>query len=139
MPEQVKVLASRRAYEFSPDSLRLTMLSVQVVQQQIQQLFGFQSVAIGSPIPTFGEVPATYPPGVVFNLGVWIHQEEHIVPIRFLHFEQNRIVIDIAGPTAAIDEIAERLFHFLSGLRSPDGSPVVGGPERILNYSEITA
>jgi len=139
MLEQVKILASRRAYEFSPDALRLTMLSIQPIQQQIQQLFGFQSFAVGSPIPTFGVVPATYPPGVVFNLGVWIHQEEHIVPIRFIHFEQNRIVIDVAGPSAAIDGIAVRLFQFLSGLQAADGSPVVGEPERILDYSEITA
>ncbi len=139
MLEQVKILASRRAYEFSPDTLRLTSLSIQGVQQQIQQLFNFQSFTIGSPIPTFGEVPATYPPGVVFNLGVWIYQEEHLVPIRFIHFEPNRIVIDIAGPSAAIDGIAERLFYFLSGLRAADGTSAVGEPERILDYSEISA
>lgn len=139
MPEQVKIITSRRAYEFSADALRLSSLSIQPIQQQIQQLFSFQSSAIGSPIPTFGAVPAIYPPGVVFNLGVWIHQEEHIVPIRFIHFEQNRIVIDVAGPTAAIDGIAERLFNFLSGLKAADGSPVVGEPERVLDYSEITA
>ena len=139
MLEQVKLLASRRAYEFSPDALRLTTLSIQLVQQQVQQLFGFQSSIVGSPIPTFGVVPATYPPGVVFNLGVWIYHEEQIVPIRFIHFEQNRIVIDVAGPSTAIDEIAERLFHFLSSIRAADGTPVVGEPERILDYSEITA
>src|SRR5713226_3621541 len=139
MLEQVKILASRRAYEFSPDTLRLTSLSIQGVQQQIQQLFNFQSFTIGSPIPTFGEVPATYPPGVVFNLGVWIHQEEHLVPIRFIHFEPKRIVIDVAGPSAAIDGIRERLFYLLSGLRAADGTSVVGEPERILDYSEISA
>jgi len=139
MPEQVKILTSRRAYEFGPDALRLTMLSIQAVQLQIQQLFGFQSTVIGTPMATFGEVPATYPPGVVFNLAGWIHREEYIVPIRFIHFEQNRIVIDAAGPSAAIDGIAERLFQFLSGLRAPDGTPVVGEPERILDYSEISA
>ncbi len=139
MPEQVKILTSRRAYEYGPDALRLTMLSIQAVQLQIQQLFGFQSSVIGTPVPTFGEVPATYPPGVVFNLAAWIHREEYIVPIRFIHFEQNRIVIDVAGPSAAIDGIAERLFQFLSGLRAADGTSVVGEPERILDYSEISA
>src|SRR5713226_7710191 len=128
MLEQVKILTSRRAYEFSADAIRLTMLSIQPVQQQIKQLFDFQSAIIGSPMPTFGAVPATYPPGLVFNLGVWIHQEEHIVPIRFLHFEQNRIIIDVAGPTTAIDGIADRLFHFLSGIQAADGSPIVGEP-----------
>ena len=54
----------------------------------------------------------TFPPGVVFYLGVWIHQEEQIIPIRFINFEQNCIVIDVAGPTEAIDGIADRLFGF---------------------------
>ena len=139
MLEQVKILTGRRAYEFRNDAIRLSTLCIQPIQQQIQHLFSFQSSAIGSPIPTFGEVPPTFPPGIVFNLGAWIHQEEHIVPIRFLHFEQNRIVIDVAGPTVAIDGIADRLFHFLSGLRAADGSSVIGEPLRVLDYSEITA
>ncbi len=139
MLKQIKILTSRRAYEFSSDTLRLSSLSIQPVLQQIQQLFSFQTLAIGSPMPTFGAVPATYPPGAVFNLGAWIHQEERIVPIRFIHFEQSRIVIDVAGPTSAIDGIANRLFHFLSDLQAADGSPVVGEPQRILDYSEITA
>jgi len=139
MLEQVKIITSRRAYEFGADSIRLSTVSIQPIQQQIQQLFGFQSSAIGTPITTFGTVPSTFPPGIVFDIGAWIHQEQHIVPIRFIHFEQNRIVIDIAGPTGAIDGIADRLFHFLSGLQAADGSPVVGEPERVLEYSEITA
>jgi hypothetical protein len=139
MLEQVKIITSRRAYEFGPDSIRLSTLSIQPIQQQIQQLFGFQSSSIGTPMTTFGTVPLTFPPGIVFNLGVWIHQEKDIVPIRFIHFEQNRIVIDVAGPSGPIAGIAERLFHFLSGLQAADGSPVVGEPERVLDYSEITA
>jgi hypothetical protein len=139
MLEQVKIITSRRAYEFGADSIRLSTLSIQPIQQQIQQLFGFQSSTIGTPMTTFGTVPLTFPPGIVFNLGVWIHQEQHIIPIRFIHVEQNRIVIDVAGPTVAIDGIADRLFHFLSSLQAADGSPVTGEPERISEYSEITA
>lgn len=139
MLEQVKILTSRRAYEFRADSIRLSTLSIQPIQQSIHTLFGFQSSAIGSPISTFGAVPTTFPPGIVFNLGTWVHQEEHIVPIRFIHFEQNRIVIDVAGPTSAIDEIASRLFDFLSGLQAADGTSVVGNPASVLDYSEITA
>src|SRR5712692_10405927 len=134
MLEQVKILTSRRAYEFSPDALRLSSLCIQPVQQQIQRLFNFQSSVIGPPVASFGAVPSTFPPGIVFDIGAWIHQEEHIVPIRFLHFEQNRIVIDVAGPTVAIDGIADRLFHYLSGLQAADGSPIVGEPERVLDY-----
>jgi hypothetical protein len=139
MLEQVKILTSRRAYEFGPNDLRLSSVSIQPVQLQIQQLLNFQSSAIGSPLPVFGEVQATYPPGIVFNIGAWVHQEEYIIPIRFLHFEPNRIVIDIAGPTEAIDGIADRLMHFLSSLKAGDGTPVIGEPVRVLDYSEITA
>lgn len=139
MLEQVKILTSRRAYEFGPDALRLSSVSIQPVQQQIQKLLNFQSSAIGSPMPMFGEVQATYPPGIVFNLGAWVHQQEYIVPIRFLHFEPNRIVIDVVGPTEAIDGIADQLFQLLSGLRAADGTPIIGEPVRVLDYSEISA
>src|SRR5260370_35135120 len=139
MLEQVKILTSRRAYEFTPDALRLSSVSIQPVQWQIQQLFDCQSSAIGSPIPMFGEVPTTYPRGIVFNLGAWIYQQESIFPIRFLHFEPNRIVIDIAGPTAAIDGIADRLFHFLSVLQAADGTPIVWNTVSVLAYSDVTA
>ena len=96
MLEQVKLLASRRAYEFRPDDLRLSTLSIKPVQEQIQRLFQFQTAVMGSPMPTFGEVPATYPPGFVFNMGTWIAEDKQIIPIRLLHFEQRQIVIDVA-------------------------------------------
>jgi hypothetical protein len=139
MLEQVKILSSRRAYEFRPDDLRLTMLSIKPVQEQIQQLFHFQLATMGTPIATFGDVPLTYPPGFVFNMGSWLSPDRQPVPIRFLHFEQRRIVIDVSGSSSAIDAIFEQLQHFLSELQAPDRSPVIGEPERILDYSEITA
>jgi hypothetical protein len=139
MLEQVKLLSSRRAYEFRPDDLRLTTLSVKPMQEQIQQLFQFQTAILGSPMATFGDVPATYPPGIVFDMGLWIPQDKQIIPIRFLHFEPNRIVIDVAGPTSAITAIFGQLRHFLSELQTSDGSPIVGEPEQILDYSVITA
>lgn len=139
MLEQIRVLTSRRAYEFHIDDLRLSVLSTRPVQEQVQKLFQFQTAAMGSPAPTFGDVPATYPPGFVFDMGVWISPDEQLVPIRFLHFEQRRIVIDVAGSSSAITGIFERLREFFSELYAPDGSPVIGEPERILDYSEITA
>src|SRR6266496_6255475 len=139
MLEQVKLLASRRAYEFRPDDLRLSTLSIKPVQEQIQRLFQFQTAVMGSPMPTFGEVPATYPPGFVFNMGTWISEDKQIIPIRLLHFEQRRIVIDVAGPSVAITTIYEHLRHFLSELQAPDGSPIVGEPEQILEHSVISA
>ena len=139
MLEQIKILSSRRAYEFRQDDLRLSVLSTKPVQQQFQELFHFQASAMGSPSPTFGDVPATYPPGYVFDMGVWVSADEKLVPIRFLHFEQRRIVIDVAGPSSAIAGIFERVKDFFAELYAPDGSPVIGEPERILDYSEITA
>lgn len=139
MLEQVKILSSRRAYEFRPDDLRLSTLSTKPVQEQIQQLFHFQVAAMGSPMPTFGEVPSTYPPGFIFNMGTWISSEKQLVPIRLLHFEQRRIVIDVAGPSSAITPIFEQLQHFLSQVQAPDGSPIVGEPERVLDQSLISA
>ncbi len=139
MPKNMKVLASRRAYEFHADDLRLSLLSMKPVQAQIQQLFQFQTTAMGQPLPTFGEVPSTYPPGMVFDMGVWLTPEEQLIPIRFLHFEQRRIVIEVAGPSSIIPAIFDRLQQFLSELRAADGSPVIGKPERILDYSEVTA
>jgi hypothetical protein len=138
MPEQIKILSSRRAYEFQQDNLRLSILCTKPVQEQLQELFRFQTSAMGSPTPTFGDVPATYPPGIVFDMGVWISSNDQLVPIRFLHFEQRRIVIDVAGPSLAITAIFDRVREFFSVLHAPDGSPVVGEPERILDYSEIT-
>src|SRR6266700_7860827 len=138
MLEQIKILTSRRAYEFHIDDLRLSALSTRLAQEQIQNLFQFQTAMMGSPAPTFGDVPATYPPGFVFDIGVWISPDQQLVPIRFLHFEQRRIVIDVAGPSSAITAIFDRVREFFSVLHAPDGSPVVGEPERILDYSEIT-
>ncbi len=139
MLEDIKVITSRRAYEFHPDDLRLSMLSIKVIQDQIQQLFQFQASAMGTPFPTFGDISATVPPGLVFNAGMWLSPNEQLVPIRFLNFEPNRIVFDVAGLSSDISGIFEHLQHFLSPLRSPDGSPIIGEPERVLDYSEITA
>jgi hypothetical protein len=139
MLEQVKLLSSRRAYEFRPDDLRLSALSVKPVQEQITQLFQFQMSVMGTPTATFGDVPATYPPGFVFDMGVWISQNKQVIPIRFLHFEQRRIVIDVAGPSFAITAIFDQLRHFLSELQAPDGSPIVGEPERVLDQTVISA
>jgi hypothetical protein len=139
MLEQVKLLTSRRAYEFRPDDLRLSTLSIKPVQEQITQLFQFQTALMAQPMATFGEVPATYPPGFVFDMGVWVSSEKQIIPIRLLHFEQRRIVIDVAGPSSAITAIFEQLRQFLSELQASDGSPIVGEPERILDYTVISA
>ena len=139
MLKQIKLITSRRAYEFRIDDIRLSMLSTKPIQEQLQQLFHFQSSAMGTPMPTFGDVPATYPPGFVFNMGAWLSPDGQLVPIRFLHFEQRRIVIDVAGSSSAIDAIYGIIRQFLSQIHATDGSPVISEPELVLDYSEITA
>jgi len=137
--DQIKILTARRAYEFRPDDLRLTMLSVQQVQELIKQSSSFQIAAIGGPMPTFGPVPPTIPPGLVFNFGAWMPSEDQLVPIRFLHIEPRRIVIDVAGPSSAIDAIFARLRDIVAPLAAPDGTPAIGAYTQVLDYSEITA
>lgn len=139
MLEDIKVLTTRTAYEFRPDDLRLSMLSTKPIQDGIQQLFHFQATSIGTPAPTFGDVPLTFPPGLVFNTGVWLSPDGQLVPIRLLHFEQHRIVIDVAGLSAATVAIFGMLQQFLSSIQAPDGSPIIGEPEQVLDYSEISA
>ena len=45
----------------------------------------------------------------------------------------------MAGPSSAITAIYEHLRHFLSDLQAPDGSPIVGEPERVLDHTVISA
>jgi hypothetical protein len=135
--EHARVLTARRAYEFEPDDLRLSVLSAPQAQQQIGQLFNFQVVQIGTPMPTFGPIPATIPPGAVFNYGGALTSEGE-VPIRFLHIEPNRIVLDVAGGVSAIEQVYDQLQEALSQIHDLDGSPVVGKPISQSDYSEIS-
>jgi hypothetical protein len=50
-----------------------------------------------------------------------------------LHFEQRRIVIDVAGRSPAITDIYERLHQFFAEVHAPDGSPIIGEPEHIVH------
>jgi hypothetical protein len=137
--DQTRFLTARRAYEFEPDNLRLTVLIAARVNQQIHEFFDFQAAQIGTPAPMFGPVPITIPPGIVFDYGTTQTGEGSPAPIRFLHFEPQRIVVDVAGPSSAIDWTYERLRDMTAELRAPDGSPAIGEPSRVVDYSEITA
>ncbi len=137
MAQDVKILTSRRGYEFAPDAIRLTVVSLPDVQRLIQNAFLFQVAGVGSPMPTFGPVPATIPPGMAFDVGAY-SSPNGIFPIRFLHFEQRRVVIDVPGPSGTIDPIYQQLRELLKDVRSTDGSPVLGEPQRVLEYSEIS-
>lgn len=135
--EGTKIISARRSYEFGPDQLRLSMLTIEGVRESVKDLFHFEQVTLGSPPQTFGRVPATIPPGLVYNYGAVVVDEEVLIPIRFLHFEANRIVIDVGGPSSALDVIFQQLQALLSGLKAPDGSPIIGEPVAILDRSEL--
>ena len=139
MVDQTRFITARRAYEFDPDDLRLTVLMAAGVTQQIVEFFSFQVAQAATPMPMFGPVPNTLPPGLVFDFGSTQTEERLPAPLRFLHFEPQRIVIDVAGPSSAIDWTYARLLDMSAELRAPDGSPAIGEPRRVLDYSEITA
>lgn len=139
MIERVTLLVARRSYEFRPDDLRLSTLSTPPIMDRIRQAFSFQQVGIGAPMLTFGPAPATAPPGLAFDLGFWSTSGQQPILIRFLHFEARRIVIDVAAPSVNIDAIFNLLRTVVAEMSAPDGAPLIGEPERVLDYSEITA
>lgn len=138
MIHQTRLIVVRRAYEFGPDDLRLTMLSAQTIQERIKTAFGFAAAVVGTPMPTVGPVQQTIPPGVVFDVGAWEGPQGRIVPIRFLHIEPTRIVIDVSGTSDDVTSIYTQLQHILADVPSPDGSPIIGTSRREVDYSEIT-
>lgn len=138
MLDKVRILSARRAYEFNGDDLRLSYLSTAPVTNAIKQALQFHVAAVGSPIPTFGSVPNTFPPGFVFDFGTLVSPDGNIVPIRFLHFEPRRVVVDVLGPSAVIDSIWDLVQQISAQVSTGEGVPIIGKPANVLDYSEIT-
>jgi hypothetical protein len=143
MLEDIRVLSGRRAYEYPADALRLTVLTTKPVLDIIQQAFSFQLAQVGTPMAIFGDVPGTIPPGAVFNFGLWAEEGQPSVPIRFLHIEPRRIVIDVGGQSTTIAPIYERLRLVVQeigrALNISGEAPIIGEHEHIRDFSEITA
>jgi hypothetical protein len=139
MPDNVTLLTARRSYEFPADAIRLTVLSLQPHLQRVVEAFEFQSAVAGSPMPTFGEVPRTLPPGIAFDIGAIYTEDGRVFHVRFIHFEPRRVVIDVAGPSWVIDHVYARLRGLLDDADAPDGQPALGEPEVTLDYSEYVA
>lgn len=137
MAERVTVFSSRKAYEFRPEGIRLTLLSLSGVQEQIIRAFSFQVHAIGTPQATFGEVPATFPPGLVFNFGNYIRPNGQPVPIRLLHIEPHRIIVDVAGLSSDAEAVYGQLRDVVADLSAPDGGSAIGDPYQTRDYSEV--
>ena len=136
--QNTRILTARKGYEYRLDDLRLTMLCTPPLVQRIKDAFHFQVASITTPPEIFGPVQVTLPAGLAFQLGMWPMNEEQIVPIRFLHIEPQRVVIDVGGPSSAVDGIYARLHEIVDGITAPDNGPVLGEPERILTFSEIS-
>lgn len=134
----VRILTARKGYEFRLDDLRLTMLCTEPILRAIAEALGFKGVAVTTPPATFGPVQATLPAGAVFQLGTWLTPDAQMVPIRFLHIEPQRIVIDVAGPSSAVDATYQRLRAIVSEMTAPDGYPILGEPVRVLSFSELS-
>jgi len=137
VPEQITIFTSRKAYEFRMEGLRLTLLTLPDIQELIRQTFAFQAHAIGTPQPTFGEVASTFPPGLVFNLGVYVRPTGDPVPIRLLHIEPLRIVVDVAGLSSDAEDVYRKLRESLNGIVAPDGGPAIDEPYEVRDYSEV--
>lgn len=138
MLEQMRILSARRAYEFDGDDLRVTYLSTPPVTNAIKQALQFQIAAVGSPIPTFGPVPNTFPAGFVFDIGAVVPSDGMIIPVRFLHFEPRRVVVDVLGSSEVIDSIWDLVQQITAQISTPDAVPIIGKPAKVLDYSEIT-
>ncbi len=139
MPQDVTILTARRALEFTPDALRLTLAVSAPVQQALRDRFQFQQVAVGQPMATFGAIPPTLPPGVVFDNGSLSLDAGRILAVRFLHFEPLRLVIDVAGTSEEADAALKIVADVLEPFQSADGSPIIGAPTRNMDYSQIAA
>lgn len=138
MIEDLRVIASHRSYEFHPDALLLSLITTQPIQQLLASTFAFSQVQIGPPMATVAPVLQTIPPGLVFNYGYIAAEPGQPTPIRFLHFEPNRIVIDVAGESRAIDDVFVLLQRILGDVGTPDSVPAMGQPRETLDASECT-
>ncbi len=135
--DRLSVLSARRAYEFRVDDIRLSMLSTSDLNEALRAAFKFESVTVGAPPALFGEVQNTFPPGLMCQLGE-IRTSIGPIPIRALMFDSIRMVIDIAGPSSAIEAVMRAVVDVLSGHSAPDGQPVVGEPISTADQSDLT-
>jgi hypothetical protein len=138
MVNNIRFLSSRRSYEFRADDISLTLLSNQGVLQHVRDAFSFTVASPGPPMETFGPVVPSLPPGLIFDYGATPFPEDSGTSIRYMHIEQRRIVMDVAGPSAVIAPTFDRLRDLLSGLRTSEGLPAIGEPVSTRDYSEIS-
>ena len=135
---EASVVTARRSYEFHPDNLRLAAIAAPLVQTQLRAALGFQSSGVGPPMPTFGPVTVAQPAGVVFDWGGYLTEEGVLIPIRFLHFEATRVVLDVLGESSAIDTVYAIVISTLKSVALGMGEPILGESAQRYDYSELT-
>lgn len=138
MASSVNVLSARRSYEFRQDDIRLTLVSNRGVIEHVREHFKFQFAEVRTPPDAFGPVPSTFPPGLVFALGITPYPENGATAIRSLSIEPMRVVIDAAGPSSVLDPTFDELRQLLHGIYASDGAPPIGEPIRTLDSSDLT-
>jgi|GEM_PF-699721 len=140
MPRDVIVISARRIFDFKFDDLRLSMLSSETYRTQLQQLFHFTSVDVGTPTPTLLPVVAMDPPGLTFSMGEWVDPTDGtLIVVRHINVEPVRLVIDVAAPSSRIAGIYALLRAWADTIQVPDGGPCIGEPSDLHDLSEITA
>jgi len=138
MAEVIAILSSSRAYEFPPDRIRLTVMALPSVGTAVQEAFQFQVAGMAVPPSTFGPVSPTFPPGAIFQLGVLAGEDGPQRHIREVYVEPRRVVISVAGPSSEIDRVWTRLRQVLDRFSAGEGAPILGDPERVRDFSELT-
>ena len=133
----MNILSARRAYEFPQDALRVSALATPAFTQTANQRFGFQFGSVATPMVTFGPVENVFPPGAVFNVGSF-SDGRATTPIRFIHVEQRRVVIDVAGPTSAADAVYEAFRELANAMVLSVDQPAIGDPIGHLDWSDIS-
>jgi hypothetical protein len=132
----VAILGARRSYEFDP-GIRLDLLGNAYALEHLKQAFGFDYGAIVQPSETFGPVPSSIPPGLAFYYGVVQFPEAALTPVRFIHIEPKRLVLEVAGDSQVLDEVTRVLMERIETIEKASGSAILGEEVRVLEQSEI--
>jgi hypothetical protein len=133
----VSILGARRSYEFAPEQIQLDLLSNAFALEHLKQAFGFDYGAIVQPSETFGPVPSSVPPGLAFYYGVVQFPEAALTPVRFVHIEPERLVLEVAGDSQVLDEVMRVLMERIDMIENVSGTPILGEEVRIQEQSEI--
>jgi hypothetical protein len=138
VPEDVRLITARRAYEFRPDEIGLATLQVAETRGKIQAAFGFQAANNGVVPGLFGPMVIQLPQqGIVFQNGTLLVNDRPI-PIRLIQIEPTRIVIDVMASSTVIASVFEHLVGVLADVRTPDGHAIIGEPSRVRDFSELS-